>query len=173
MIDIIIIEKEAQISLRIDAEPDVNMQVNADGGIVLVNNQGDQILQINQDADIFIQTAVDDINMILEGTGTEVIILEGFVINEGAAADISHIEAELQMTATISRFVEFTYTGDNISAKKVYTDNTKTTQIYDVVYNYTGENLSSIDVTRVIDSFSYTKTFTYNVGGDLISIDIV
>lgn len=90
-------------------------------------------------------------------------------VSGGASTD--DIEMELQF-AELLRFTEFIYTGDNLTNKSIYADNTKVTKLFNVDYTYSGDDLSTVVVTRISDSASYTKTYAYS-GGSLQSIDVV
>lgn len=82
-----------------------------------------------------------------------------------SSGSTNDIELILQM---ISRdaYVEFSYDGSgNLTNKDIWNDSGKGTKYYSIIYNYTGDDLTSIDVTRETDSFSYTKSFTYDSNG--------
>jgi len=89
----------------------------------------------------------------------------------GGSGSTNDIELTLQMITLIS-YVEYTYDlSGNLTNKDIWEDNTKTNKYYSILYNYTGDDLTSLDVTRETDSFSYTKTFTY-LDGNLVSSTI-
>lgn len=89
----------------------------------------------------------------------------------GGSGSTNDIELSLQMVTLIS-YVEYTYdVGGNLTNKDIWEDNTKTNKYYSILYSYTGDDLTSIEVTRESDSFIYTKTFAYS-GGNLISSTI-
>lgn len=67
---------------------------------------------------------------------------------------------------------EFTYTGDNITKKEIYEDNTLSTLLYTINYSYTGDNLTQIEVIRESDSYTYYKDLAYDINDNLINIDI-
>lgn len=89
------------------------------------------------------------------------------------------VETAIQESVTIQEmqvspinYAEFTYTGDNITKKEIYQDNTLTTLLYIVNYTYTGDNLSQIEIIRESDSYTYYKDFSYDINNNLINIDI-
>lgn len=89
----------------------------------------------------------------------------------GGSGSTNDIELTLQMISLIS-YVEFTYDLDgNITNKDIWEDNTMLNKYYSISYSYTGDDLTSIEVTRETDSFTYTKTYAYS-GGNLASITI-
>lgn len=96
------------------------------------------------------------------------------VISEFAAsASVEHIELELKMTSLLNRYKEFTYNvGGYITLQEVWNSSSKTTKYYNINYTYNSGDLVNIEVERVSDGFTYNKEFTYNVNGDLISINI-
>ena len=93
------------------------------------------------------------------------------IAGSGSSTDTAYLDIELLLKAgTNNRYKVFTYTGDNVTNQKVYEDNTLASLLYDIDYTYSGDNLSSIVVERLSDSFTYTKTFTY-LSDNLISIN--
>lgn len=94
----------------------------------------------------------------LLGTGTSLENLEMFLEWSDAENNAYH--------------AEFTEDGSgNLINKDVYTDPTKTTKLFALVYTYNGSgDVSSIVTTRISDSATMTRTFTYSGGGDLVSI---
>jgi len=70
-------------------------------------------------------------------------------------------------------FKEFLYTGDNLTQLNIYEDNTLTIKLFQVDYTYTGDDLTLITVERIMDSYVYTKTLSYDVNGNLESIEII
>jgi hypothetical protein len=87
--------------------------------------------------------------------------------------NVNTIELDLKLTSSLNRYKVFGYDSNgNIISQNIYADNTMANQFYGIVYNYTGSNLSSIVVTRTSDSFSYTKTFTYDSSNNLLNINI-
>lgn len=94
-------------------------------------------------------------------------------VSGGGSTDTAYLDIELLLkSGTSNRYKVFTYTGDNVTNQKVYEDNTLASLLYDIDYTYSGDNLSSIVVERLSDSFTYTKTFTY-LSDNLISINYV
>lgn len=70
------------------------------------------------------------------------------------------------------QYKEFTYTGDALTKQEIWTDITKTIQLYSIDYFYTGDNLTSQIVTNTIDLSVITKVYSYDIDDNLISINI-
>jgi hypothetical protein len=86
---------------------------------------------------------------------------------------IKEIEAIIR-ASQVDAYKEFTYDPDgNITEQGIWTNSAKTTQLFNIVYSYTGDDLTLITTTRTIDGFSYNKTLSYDVNGNLESIEIV
>lgn len=88
---------------------------------------------------------------------------------ETAIAESPTIQ-ELQVSPL--NYNEFTYTGDNITKKEIYTDSTMATLLYTINYTYTGDNLTQIEIIRESDSYTYYKDFSYDINNNLINIEI-
>jgi len=85
---------------------------------------------------------------------------------------VADIEAELQ-SASLLKFKKFTYdVNGNITRKQVYTDNSETALMYDVIFSYTVDTLTGINVTRVLDGFNFNKSLVYDTNNNLTSINI-
>lgn len=89
------------------------------------------------------------------------------------------VETAIKESPTIQELVvnplnysEFTYTGDNITKKEIYEDNTMNKLLYTINYSYTGDNLSEVEIIRESDGYTYSKTFSYDINNNLINIDI-
>ncbi len=96
------------------------------------------------------------------------IYLVGTALNDA----ILEIEAIIKTTGTTG-YKEFSYdVDDNIIGQSIYSDTAGLVLAFTVTYDYTGDDLTLITVVRASDSFSYTKTFVYDVGGNLTSITI-
>lgn len=89
---------------------------------------------------------------------------------QGSGVDVDELYRDLQF-AQINRFVKFTYTDGDLTKKEIFEDNTETVKLFNVDYVYVNGDLDNIEVTRLSDSASHTKTFNYT-GGNLVSIDI-
>lgn len=96
-------------------------------------------------------------------------------ISSPGTVDVNRVERiELDLLSnptTVVKFKELLYTGDFLTGIDIWTNSAKVVKLYSQVFNYTGDTLSSIVTTRISDSFSYTKTFTYNIAGVLTSIE--
>ncbi len=82
---------------------------------------------------------------------------------------VSSIEA---ISASPINYTEFTYSGDNISQKKVYTDSTLSELLFTFNYTYTGDNLTQVEVIRESDGYTYYKDLSYDLNNNLINIEI-
>jgi YD repeat-containing protein len=70
-------------------------------------------------------------------------------------------------------YKQFTYDGSgNITEQLIYEDDTQNNLLYTSTYSYTGDDLTTITITRASDSFVVTKTLTYDVSGNLTSLNI-
>lgn len=77
-------------------------------------------------------------------------------------------------TGLSDRYKVFTYDIDNnLTRKKVYTDSTMSTEILTSEFNYTGDNLTSIDITRHSDGATFTKTLTYDIDNNLTTVELI
>lgn len=73
--------------------------------------------------------------------------------------------------AQLTYFTEFTYTLGDLTNKSIYTDNTKTTQLFNVDYIYTLGDLTQVVATDLINAITYTKDLTYS-SGNLVSVEV-
>jgi len=86
---------------------------------------------------------------------------------------INQIELELQ-SSSLLKFKKFTYdVNGNITQKEVFEDSTELIKLFDVIFTYTGENLSNIEVTRISDSYTYNKQLTYDSNNNVEYINII
>lgn len=86
---------------------------------------------------------------------------------------VKEIEAIIKSTQ-VDCFKQFSYDVDgNIIEQNIYKDNTGTDLLFNIVYHYVSGNLTEIIVTRSSDSFTYTKTLTYDLSGNLTTIQIL
>lgn len=67
----------------------------------------------------------------------------------------------------------FNYTGDNITEILVYTDNTETDLLYTVTLTYTGDNLTTKEIVKSDGTYTLTKTFSYDINGNITNIEII
>lgn len=84
--------------------------------------------------------------------------------------EIRNIELSIKSVDPVV-FKLFSYIENNLSNIKIYQDNSLHNLLYDINYYYTGDNLSSVQVTRIIDNFSYIKEFSYDINNNLLSIN--
>ena len=97
--------------------------------------------------------------------------IQGAVNNNSNA--IEALELELQSTS-LNKFKQFTYdVNGNITDKDIYEDSTLSQHIFNVVYTYTGDDITTITVTRISDNFVFTKELSYDVNGNLTDINII
>lgn len=97
--------------------------------------------------------------------------IQGAVNNNSNA--IEALELELQ-SISLSKFKQFTYdVNGNITDKDIYEDSTLSQHIFNVVYTYTGDDITTITVTRISDNFVFTKELSYDVNGNLTDINII
>ena len=97
--------------------------------------------------------------------------IQGAVHNNSNA--IEALELELQSTS-LNKFKQFTYdVNGNITDKDIYEDSTLSQHIFHVVYTYTGDDITTITVTRISDNFVFTKELSYDVNGNLTDINII
>lgn len=67
----------------------------------------------------------------------------------------------------------FTYNVDgNIIEQTIHTNNTLTDLLFTVVYSYTGDNLTTIQITKADGSFTLTKTLVYDINNNLTNITL-
>ncbi len=89
----------------------------------------------------------------------------------GGSVSLQEVQDHLQMVTNDS-YSEFTYDGSgNISMKEIWETSAKLLKYYTLEYNYTLGDLTSIDITRESDSFTFSKTYNY-VDGNLQSITV-
>jgi len=97
--------------------------------------------------------------------------IQGAVNNNSNA--IEALELELQ-SSSLLKFKQFTYdVNGNITDKDIYEDSSLSQHIFNVVYTYTGDDITKITVTRISDSFIFTKELTYDINGNLTDINII
>jgi len=95
-----------------------------------------------------------------------------YLVGNSLNQDILEIEAIIKTTGTTG-YKEFSYdVDDNIIGQTIYSDTAGLILAFTVTYDYTGDDLTLITVVRASDSFTYTKTLAYDVGGNLESITI-
>ena len=87
-----------------------------------------------------------------------------------SATEKSNLELEMEFKAAqLTTFTEFAYTGNNLTTADIYVDATKIVKLFNKVLSYTGNTLTTTVLTRISDSATLTKTFTY-AGNKLASI---
>lgn len=90
------------------------------------------------------------------------------------APQIDVINLELKLTSVLNRFKELTYdVSGNLTNMKIWNSSAKTIQYFNIDFNYTGDNLTNIETTRISDSYVYNKNLTYDVNNNLTEIEII
>jgi len=64
----------------------------------------------------------------------------------------------------------YSYTGNKLTLKEVWTDNTLVTKLFSRTFSYTGSRLDSDVVTRISDGVTLTRIYSY-IGNKLISVE--
>ena len=119
----------------------------------------------------FIVSSIIDLIFIHSTSGVWRVISPSSGSGAFTTIEKSNLELEMEFKAAqLTNFKEFTYTGKNLTAIDIYTDNTKTTKLFNKVLSYTGTNLTQTILTRVSDSATLTNDLVYS-GNDLISIE--
>lgn len=97
--------------------------------------------------------------------------LAGYGITDGQTTLTDYDDLKLAVQfAQLTGHTTFSYTGDDLTNKSVYTDNTLGTKLFNVDYTYSSGNLSVVEITRVADAAVSTKAFTYS-SGNLTAIE--
>lgn len=92
----------------------------------------------------------------------------------GVFSQSEKLALELEMefkAAKLYYYKEFGYTGNELTVIDIYEDKTKAIQLFGKTLTYTDGKLTQIDLTRISDSATLTKKFTYT-GSQLISIEV-
>lgn len=66
----------------------------------------------------------------------------------------------------------FTYTSTDLTEQAIYKDNTMVDLLFSVVYSYTGDNLTEVQITKADGSFTLTKTLAYDIDNNLTNITL-
>lgn len=86
---------------------------------------------------------------------------------------LSNLELELaQLLATLDCFTELSYTGDKLTLIEIFTDSGMLTKLFEKTFTYTGDNLTTMTITRMSDGATITCSYSYS-GSTLISVDKV
>lgn len=86
---------------------------------------------------------------------------------------IEALELELQ-TLGLYKYKKFTYdVNGNITRKQIFEDDTEALELFDVTYTYTGDDITTINVTRISDGFTFEKELSYDINGNLTNINII
>lgn len=64
-------------------------------------------------------------------------------------------------------YTEFVLSGDNISQILVYRDNTKGYLLFTQDFTYTGDDLTKVVITNSDNTFTLTKSFEYDLDGNI------
>lgn len=88
-----------------------------------------------------------------------------------AGPGVAWFEAEYRFAAA-DRWKVLSYTGDDLSAINIYEDQTLAVHLWSNALSYDGGGkLIQTLLTRISDSATLTKTFTYDGGDNLVSVD--
>jgi len=92
---------------------------------------------------------------------------------QAIALSTAHVGAdELRgafLSAYSTAYKEFTYSGNKVTNIDIWTDASKTVQIFAKTITYTGDNVTKITTTNSISGQVLTKVLAYS-GSDVISI---
>jgi len=100
---------------------------------------------------------------------TEQLIAEQEISSSDAVGRLDNLELDLVLSSTNpSFFKEFTYSGESLTGYNVYVNASKTTQLYSVVFLFSGEDLISKTITRISDGKVLIVGFNYS-SGNLVS----
>lgn len=84
---------------------------------------------------------------------------------------LDNIELELAtILADIACFKEFSYTGTKLTLIEIWDSAAKLNLLFSKAFNYTGDLITSIVLTRLRDSAILTKTLLYDVDNKVSSI---
>jgi len=89
------------------------------------------------------------------------------VINDPVPSPITAKEKEFleilkQYKLALETFYEtYSYTGNQLTTKDVWTDSGLTTKLFSRAFTYTGSKLTSDVVTRISDGATVTRAYTY------------
>ena len=151
-----------QIHLRKLATP--NKKYYGDDDKVYIGTE-DKRLRLLDRADLVLNNNTNTVTV--ENPQT----IQGAVNNNSNS--IEALELELQ-SISLSKFKQFTYdVNGNITDKDIYEDSTLSQHIFNVVYTYTGDDITTITVTRISDNFVFTIELSYDVNGNLTDINII
>ena len=96
-------------------------------------------------------------------------LASGSSVYSQSEKDAIELETAFKASAAF-HYKELVYTGELLTQMNVWTDNTMTTKLFQIDYTYTGEQLTTVVVTRISDSATLTKTLAYT-GDTLDSIE--
>jgi len=68
-------------------------------------------------------------------------------------------------------YSEYTYSNDYLNGIEIWESINKESLLFTKVYHYTNDDLSSVILTDVINNKTLTKTLTYDIEGNLESIN--
>lgn len=92
----------------------------------------------------------------------------------GAYSQTEKLAMELEMefkAVNLYYYKEFSYTGSQLSAVDIYEDDTKAVKLFNKTLTYTDSKLTETNLTRISDSVTLKKVFSYT-GSNLISITL-
>lgn len=110
-----------------------------------------------------ISASIDLIIDVNQNFREELLIKEDIAIDPGdSTARIDAMEQDFAMSSiNPAYYKEFTYNGEDLTGYNVYTSAAKTTQLFSVVLNFSGDLLTSKVITRISDSQILTVIFGY------------
>lgn len=86
---------------------------------------------------------------------------------------INDIILELQ-SPTLNKYKKFYYDASgNITKKEIYENSTMLNLLYTTIFNYSGSDLVSMNITRHSDNFTFTKTLSYDSNLNLDSLNTI
>lgn len=91
------------------------------------------------------------------------------VDSSDAVGRLDNLELDFARSSTNpSYFKEFNYIGGALFGYSIYTDASKLEKIYEVAFSFSGEDLSTKTITRILDNKTLSVLFTYS-DGNLVS----
>jgi hypothetical protein len=94
--------------------------------------------------------------------------------SSGGGLTIANLELEFSYSnSSPDYFKELTYTEGILTNISIYSDENKTTKLFDKELTYTEGILSGIVITRMSDETILTKSLEYNIDGSLKSISTI
>ena len=120
-----------------------------------------------------IEDTPESLNTYLKELNTE---LESIVLDISSLQTFEDFVIEFLDSFTYAQkegYKVFNYTGDNITEILVYADNTLAELLYTVTLTYTGDNLTTKEIVKTDGSYTLTKTFSYDINGNITTIETI